>query len=294
MSETRWITPRHPAVRLALVTLGLAPVVAAILIGFSRLRRDTPEWVYWQAELVVVIALQYAYLVTACLATVGAFALGGLFLMRRGHRESQPGVSRGLLLSITLLCGLAASEAVCAGWLSRAHRFTPIPDGGLAAGEQSDPTLRFAQPPERIELRSEFPDPPGDRQIDLVVMGESSAEGVPYNRWLSIGKIVAWKLQQAIPARPIHLNVIARSGDTLEKQHLILSNLERRPDALIIYCGHNEFYSRLWWARTSTTTGSIHVPATGTRSERRSSGFRPLPPCCEKRPIDAESRFRPP
>ena len=46
-------------------------------------------------------------------------------------------------------------------------------------------------------------------------MGESSAEGVPYNRWLSIGKIVAWKLAEAIPARPIHLNVIARSGDTL-------------------------------------------------------------------------------
>ncbi len=72
---------------------------------------------------------------------------------------------------------------------------------------------------------------------------------MPYDRWVSIGKIIAWKLHQAIPGRPIHTNVIARAGDTLEVQHKLLSNLQRRPDLLIIYSGHNEFYSRLWWAR---------------------------------------------
>ena len=116
--------------------------------------------------------------------------------------------------------------------------------------------LRFAQP---RRGQSSFAHSSRTRrataQIDLVVLGESSADGVPYDRWVSIGKIVAWKLQEAIPERPIQLNVIARSGDTLEKQHLILSNLDRRPDLLIIYCGHNEFYSRLWWcAITSITT----------------------------------------
>ena len=108
---------------------------------------------------------------------------------------------------------------------------------------------RFAKPLKEISLRTDFPDPPGDRDIDLVVLGESSAEGVPYQRWVSVGKIVAWKLQQVIPDRPIRLQVLARSGDTLEMQHQTLSNLNRRPDLLVIYCGHNEFYSRLWWSR---------------------------------------------
>ena len=43
--------------------------------------------------------------------------------------------------------------------------------------------------------------------------------------------------------------MIARAGDTLEIQHKLLCNLRNRPDLLVIYCGHNEFYSRLWWAR---------------------------------------------
>ena len=72
---------------------------------------------------------------------------------------------------------------------------------------------------------------------------------MPYDRWLSIGKVIAWKLHKAIPGRPINLNVIARAGDTLEIQHKLLCNLQRRPDLLIIYSGHNEFYSRVWWAQ---------------------------------------------
>ena len=51
------------------------------------------------------------------------------------------------------------------------------------------------------------------------------------------------------PRGRFDLNVIARAGDTLEMQNKILSTVSRRPDVLIIYSGHNEFYSRLWWAR---------------------------------------------
>ena len=48
---------------------------------------------------------------------------------------------------------------------------------------------------------------------------------------------------------PSTSNCLALAGDTLEKQHLTLTHLGRRPDILVIYCGHNEFYSRLWWSR---------------------------------------------
>jgi hypothetical protein len=178
-------------------------------------------------------------------------AFGFLFTNRRGGRASRPVIARGLVLSIALLGSLSAGEMLVAAWIGWTQHFTAVPVGGLPAGDHEDPTFQFAPPTRQIDLRTDFPDRPGDRQIDLVVMGESSAEGVPYNRWVSIGKMVAWKLQEAIPGRHVELHVLARSGDTLEKQHQILSNLKRRPEVLIIYCGHNEFYSRLWWARNT-------------------------------------------
>ena len=249
MSRASWISARRRLVRLALITAGLVPIVALVLIGLTRFQHDTPEWVYWKAELIFLTVLKIAYGVTASLSLLGTLVLGFLFVRRRGGKASRPVLARGLILCIALLGSLAMAEAVCARWISWSHRSTAVPVGGLGIDERSEPSPRFAQSIEKIDLRSDFPDPRGDHEIDLVVMGESSAEGVPYERWLSVGKIVAWKLQAAIPHRPIRLNVIARAGDTLEMQHRILSNQRRRPDLLIIYCGHNEFYSRLWWAR---------------------------------------------
>ena len=107
-------------------------------------------------------------------------------------------------------------------------------------------------------------------------MGGSSAQGVPYDRWLSIGKIIAWKLQDAIPDRPIRLNIIARAGDTLEMQHKALSNLQRRPDLLVIYSGHNEFYSRLWWAHNIDHYVNDRRPARWTAVAERLERFSPL------------------
>ena len=78
------------------------------------------------------------------------------------------------------------------------------------------------------------------------MLGESSAEGVPFQKWLSIGAIVKWQLEKAIPGLTVQLTILARSGDTLEKQHEALAGLKRRPELLIVYCGHNEFLSRFF------------------------------------------------
>jgi tetratricopeptide (TPR) repeat protein len=235
--------------RWAILSVGLAIAVTGVLLGILRIRRDLPEWVYWKSELIFLITIEIAYGTAACLCLLGVIVLGTYFLRARGRGQRRPWIARGLLLCIALLGGLALAEATCAGWISWSRRFTVVPVGGLEAREPFQVSTRFAKPTKEISLRTDFPDPPGDRDIDLVVLGESSAEGVPYQRWVSIGKIVAWKLQQVIPDRPIRLHVLALSGDTLERQHLTLSNLNRRPDLLVIYCGHNEFYSRLWWSR---------------------------------------------
>ena len=122
-------------------------------------------------------------------------------------------------------------------------------DRRIWAGHRSSAESRFAATVNDVPLPSTFPDPPSDRDIDLVVMGESSAAGVPFSSWLSLGSILTWKMSEAIPDRPIRPRVIARSGDTLEWQHRELTNLPRRPELLIIYCGHNEFTSRLAGSR---------------------------------------------
>ena len=84
---------------------------------------------------------------------------------------------------------------------------------------------------------------PGQR-IPIVVIGESSALGVPYEDWLSVGAIVGRELERAIPSRRFRVEILAEKGATLEAMHLKLAGLTRRPDALIVYSGHNEFLAR--------------------------------------------------
>jgi len=249
MSLSQKTTARRQLGRWALLTVGLAILLTGVLIGILRIQHDLPEWVYWKAELIFLIAFEILYSATACLSLLGVIVLGALILRTSGTARGRPLIARFLLLCTAVLGGLAIAEATCVGWVSWSHRFTVVPVGGLEADESSPQSTRFAKPLKEISLRTDFVDRPGDRDIDLVVLGESSAAGVPYDRWVSIGKIVSWKLQQAIPDRPVRLEVLAMSGDTLERQHQALSNLNRRPDLLVIYCGHNEFYSRLWWSR---------------------------------------------
>ncbi len=93
------------------------------------------------------------------------------------------------------------------------------------------------------------------------MLGGSSALGEPFRPWISVGQIVAWRLQEALPARSVELDILAFLGDSLEQQHRKLSSITRRPDVVIIYSGHNEFTARfeedrgdavaeepgLWW-----------------------------------------------
>ena len=48
--------------------------------------------------------------------------------------------------------------------------------------------------------------------VDILVIGESSAQGVPYDKWLSVADIVAWKLGAAIPANGFPGRKPGRSG----------------------------------------------------------------------------------
>lgn len=154
-------------------------------------------------------------------AVIAALAIATVAARRR--RARVPWLARALAAGVALAFGVAVAEAVSAARLAAMR--VPIP-----------------------RLRTQFPDPPGDRVVDVVVVGESSAQGVPYQDWLSVGDIVAWRLREAFPGREFPVTNQALPGHKLDQMHQLLTRLERRPDLVILYAGHNEFSMRHDWA----------------------------------------------
>ncbi len=260
MRELDWKSVAIQVRRYTLLTIALVPVVFAGSYSVLWLRANFPEWLYWKTELILLIAVEIACAGTAALSILGIFVLGGLLWRARKSAKNRLLIARGLALCVSLLLGLAAAEAGSAVWLRRTSRVSALPADIPHEVIASNPEPRFVEPSGQIALPTTFPDPPGDREIDLVVVGESSAEGVPFQNYVSVGKLIAWQFAKVVPERPMHLILVAKSGHTLEKQHQMLVDLKRRPDILLIYCGHNEFFSRLWWSRNLNHYIDENVP----------------------------------
>jgi hypothetical protein len=233
--------------RVAILTVALAPVVLGFLMTFYWLADHVPVRYFWKAGLIFLIALEITYWLVALLTLLGVVALG-LLRLRVPRYRRHPVISRGLLLCVSLIFGLIAGETVGVIWQFRSNQLSAVPIGGLRLDSISTKSSPAALTSPDIPLPTTFAEAKTDGEIEFVVVGESSAEGVPYNFWVSIGHIIGWQLKGAIPGRTIRLNVVARAGETLEKQHARLGALSRRPDALIIYCGHNEFAARFPWS----------------------------------------------
>jgi tetratricopeptide (TPR) repeat protein len=237
------------AARLAFVAISAATIISLLIFAGIWVKSALSSLFFIQAELALLSLIKIVYAATALLSMPAAALLGILWLRGRSRRQRLPGVARALLLCWSLCLGVALAEAASVVWRECVRGRLPMPVGGLGPAEEAHSAWRLPPNLDHPEPLTEFRDPPRDRIIDIVVMGESSAEGVPFNRWQSIGTIVAWQLEKALAARPTRLTVLARSGDTLERQYQALANLVYRPDLLIVYCGHNEFASRLWWSR---------------------------------------------
>ena len=239
------ILGKSAARRLALIAIVMIPVVYFGLNAWFWLDSHVPTRVFWQGALTLLVLSEVSYLSIVSAASVAAPLFALLVLRARRSRQGARRLSRGLLLCVSIVVGALLAEGTTAAWQYREHRFSAMPAGGLERDQHSDDAIRLATPAADIPLPTDFADAPGDNAIEIVVLGESSAEGVPFNEWLSIGNILQWKLSLAIPGRPIRSRILAQSGQTLEMQHRRLANLPRRPDILIIFCGHNEFSSRL-------------------------------------------------
>jgi lysophospholipase L1-like esterase len=183
-----------------------------------------------RAIIAFLVGLEIAYVLAAALLFLATPICGVATYrsIRNGSRSTL--AARGLLLCAGFVIAMGAAELIVAvrhAWSVRDARSA----------------MAYPALPER------FPEQAGDSGLTLAVLGESSAYGIPFQDWLSVGKIVAWQLGLAIPGRQFREELLAVPGWTLESQYAKLASLSRRPDAIIVYCGHNEFTARIPWSR---------------------------------------------
>jgi lysophospholipase L1-like esterase len=216
--------------RLVGTAFGLAVAALAMMIGPPWLNFMFTRRARLQITIGFLIGLGITYTVVVVGAVIGALAFGGLLYKERRERTSQSTISRGLLLCISCLLAAALAEGAAA-----ARR----------AGLFQSRSLMKGIP----KLNDRFAEPNGNAEATIAVLGESSAFGMPYDQWLSVGKIVAWQLEQSIATKRFRVETVAQPGDTLEGQYQKLASLRRRADVLIVYCGHNEF-ADIAWSRT--------------------------------------------
>jgi len=92
----------------------------------------------------------------------------------------------------------------------------------------------------------------------IFVLGESSAQGFPYDANLAFTRILQRRLQDIFPDRTIE---VVNLGMTAINSYALLDFadeiLRQKPNAILIYTGHNEYYGALGVA--SMENGSIPV-----------------------------------
>ena len=66
--------------------------------------------------------------------------------------------------------------------------------------------------------------------------------GHPYEPKYGIAEVATWRLRQLYPQRTIVLHNLAISGQNLRQAIQRLGQLDSKPDLLLVYSGHNEFY----------------------------------------------------
>jgi hypothetical protein len=226
--------PRRPSVNLTplFVFSGfVAAVFVAVGAGFPWLRAITPRWLVLDAAISFLWTLLGVYFLA-----VPAIVLGGcwscLALVRARRRRDRAAVLRSfrwLLLTSTSLIALITMEVVSAIAIRWSYNIPWLPTRFATAAARSVPAT--------------------DNGLYLVVVGESSARGEPYQPWVSVGQILGWQLEGIFPDRPITVDIRAKGGATLEQALPLLADLKRRPDAIILFSGHNEFQTRFGWSR---------------------------------------------
>ena len=304
--SARSFTPRRVIALLLLIALGVGGYAASQLgpAWFGSLSGRETAALRKQSAILFVDGMLIAYPLAVLASVLGAVVLTYLGVRRRSQRRpdgSRPAQRNPLQMRLLLLCfstllSLAALEAGAALWRSRLNRSPDLPavvparesgKGGVPDGS-ADPGLptRFQGQPSASADAA--------RPLRILVIGESSAHGEPYHPWLSVAQIVAWRLEKVFPGRSIEVDMWAIGGATLKIMHEKLAGLTYRPDALMVYVGHNEFQGRYAWMRDVDHYLDDHLAPLGaaglsrlTRALRFSPLYQLLDETRERQQIDS-------
>ena len=221
-------------------------MVLLILAGFLALA-IVPPWfqatVPWSSirrtEIRMLTMAEIAYGVAILTAAVALIPLVALSIQRRRSARGRIWTTRGLALVLSLLMAALAAEGQA--WACLWASSIPMP-----------------------WLPVRFEDRPGEKVVDILVVGESKHRGVPYDKWFSVADIVVWKLEAAFPKLNFRIENQAAPGLSLQAMHTLLGGIRRRPELVILYAGHNEFQSRFDWGHGAIHYADETLPATET------------------------------
>lgn len=213
---------RRSLVRLVLIGVAITLGVVGYLLGPPFLELFSHPYLVGQVTAAFLRGMLGLYLTGLVVSLTGSLFLTRSILRARQRREKATKQAKWLAACVSYLIGALLMEGCAAIWLARAHRIaTPEPQ-------------YTARP---------LPKDPAPSDLYIVVFGESTALGSPFDPNLSIGQMVGWKLESVFPARRVVVEIRAVGGFNLEKSLRSLAYLPRRPDAILLYCGHNEFQS---------------------------------------------------
>jgi hypothetical protein len=241
------------------ITMGVVLVAACVAAVVAwMLGPDWRElaWIQLPYEFRRRAAFLYldALLVGYAIALAGSISLiAGALIVRGLSRADAPGRRRRqvrlLALGVGILASVLALDLGAAAWSAWNRRLPRLPELAGQTDGESDLARLEAATDGPIAAPAESPAPAAPGALRILVLGESSARGEPYHPWLSVGQIVAWRLESVFPGRPIRVDIWAQGGATIRKMHDRLAGLTERPDVLILYVGHNEFATRFPWMR---------------------------------------------
>jgi lysophospholipase L1-like esterase len=192
---------------------------------------------------------------------------------------------RRALLALTLLTPLLLLALIegglrLAGIGALEPLFVPVPQAAGFLQPNPAAVQRFFPDPRRApEVSIDttwFPVAKAPGTLRIFVQGESSAAGFPYGRWASPAALLQQRLQRAYPSRRVE---VINTGMAAVTSYVLLDFADeiiaQRPDAVVVYTGHNEF---LGIGGVGSTLAAANSPALarGIATLRRLHLYRAL------------------
>lgn len=218
------------SVRIILGLVAMAGIVWGLVQGWGLLGRE-PRRILADGFL---RALLVGYVIAAVVALAGTLVLGIAVL--KAQRPQRMRRLRALAFCLSCLCGVVLAETGGTIWQAWAHRMPRMPTT-YPAGVS------------------------GKNRLHFVMVGESTAQTEPYGGdahsletryypWFSIPQLIGSAFETVRPELKVSVELVTEGGIPLEVAQRGLGKVRRKPDAVLVYAGHNEFQARYQWSRT--------------------------------------------